>query len=290
MIQRVTREVFARELIPARGRWWMAAAGMRDWYTVVGARLRPHLGDDSRAILSRLSVRMFERRYAAVREARPGLPDDARAPALLMSALYRLPVERKAGWIFQAMGGGPRGAAEQLRAMRLLGRFSAEERWREVTVHLGELLIVLTEDLPAHVPRARAILGDICFDAGVKYAQLMRAQLGLPDAPADPAAAAIEVLRTSEYVFRVNPEHSSATDAAARTGWLEGNACPWFDRPGWNGGHCGIFGQFQNGVCHEFGLRYRLGQTIPKHGGSICRVELTPIPITLRARSSAGRS
>jgi hypothetical protein len=28
----------------------------------------------------------------------------------------------------------------------------------------------------------------------------------------------------------------------------EGNACPWYSRPGWNGAHCGIFGQFQSGV------------------------------------------
>jgi len=287
--QRLTREVFARELVPARARWWMAAAGMRDWYAVVGSKLRPHLGDESRALLSRLSVRMFERRYAALREAHPDLPGDDRARALLMAGLYRLPVARRSSWIFEALGGGPRGAAEHARALALVRRLSAEERWREVTVHLGELLIVLTEDLPAHLPRARAILGDICFDAGVTYAQLMKRRLGLPAAPPDPAAAAIEVLRTSEYVFRVNPQHTSATDAAARTGWLEGNACPWFDRPGWNGGHCGIFGQFQNGVCHEFGLRYRLGQTIPKHGGSTCRVELTPIQIST-GRSSAARS
>jgi hypothetical protein len=273
------RQVFARELIPARARWWMAAAGMRDWYAVLGSRLRPHLGDDSRALLARLSVRMFARRYQVLRAAHPALPDDQRACALLMAALYRLRAGSKGTWILAAQGGPPAGPREAVRARRLLHLLAAEERWREVTVHLGELLIVLTEDLPAHLARARGILGDICFEAGVSYARQMRRRLSLPDAPADPAALAIEVLRTSEYVFRVNPQHWSATDAAARTGHLEGNACPWFDRPGWNGGHCGIFGQFQNGVCHEFGLRYRLAQTIPKHGGSTCRVELAPIPI-----------
>jgi hypothetical protein len=271
------RQVFARELIPARGRWWMAAAGMRDWYAVLGARLRPHLGDRSRPLLAQLSVRMFDRRYQVLRAAHSALPDDQRARALLMSALYR--IRRRGGWIVEALGGAPRTAGEQLAARRLLRRLTVEDRWREVTVHLGELLIVLTEDLPAHLPRARGVLGDICFDAGVSYARRMRRQLGLADAPADAAAAAIEVLRTSEYVFRVNPQHWSGTDAAARTGFLEGNACPWFDRPGWNGGHCGIFGQFQNGVCHEFGLKYRLAQTIPKHGGSTCRVDLSPIQI-----------
>jgi hypothetical protein len=255
----------------------MAAAGMRDWYAVLGSRLRPHLGEESRALLSRLSMRMFERRYQVLRTAHSALPEDPRARALLMAALYR--IRRKGAWIVEALGGAPRSAREHLQARNLVGLLTAPERWREVTVHLGELLIVLTEDLPAHLPRARGVLGDICFDAGVSYARRMRRQLRLPEAPADPAALAIEVLRTSEYVFRVNPQHWSGTDAAARTGFLEGNACPWFDRPGWNGGHCGIFGQFQNGVCHEFGLRYRLAQTIPKHGGSTCRVDLSPIPI-----------
>lgn len=277
MLGPALRTVFARELIPARGRWWMAAAGMRDWYSVLGARLRPHLGEESRPLLARLSVRMFDRRYQVLRAAHPRLPDDPRSRALLMAALYR--IRRKGVWIVEGLGGAPHSAREHLHAQRLVRTLDAEQRWREVTVHLGELLIVLTEDLPAHLPRARGVLGDICFDAGVAYARRMRRQLGLPDAPPDPAAAAIEVLRTSEYVFRVNPQHWSGTDAAARTGFLEGNACPWFDRPGWNGGHCGIFGQFQNGVCHEFGLRYRLAQTIPKHGGSTCRVDLSPIQI-----------
>jgi hypothetical protein len=290
VVARLTREVFARELLPARARWWMAAAGMVDWYTVVAARLRGQVAGDARELLSRLSARMFERRYEVLRAAHPELPDaahDRRALRLVMAALYRIgPRQRRGGWILGALGGPPRGAREQLAAARLVGRLDAAARWREMTCHLGELLIVLTEDLPAHLPRARAVLGDICFDAGVAYARVMRRRLRLPEAPADPAAIAIEVLRTSEYVFRVNPQHWGGTDAAARTGWLEGSACPWFDRPGWQAGHCGIFGQFQNGVCHEFGLRYRLGQTIPKHGGTTCRVDLSPIPLSPPRRSA----
>ncbi|HUS65738.1 MAG TPA: hypothetical protein VMZ28_14405 [Kofleriaceae bacterium] len=115
MQQRLTREIFARELIPARARWWMAAAGMRDWYAVVGSKLRPHLGDDSRALLSRLSVRMFERRYAALRETHPGLPGDERARALLMAGLYRLPLARRSGWILRRWAAG-RGARRSMRA------------------------------------------------------------------------------------------------------------------------------------------------------------------------------
>ena len=59
----------------------------------------------------------------------------------------------------------------------------------------------------------------------------------------------------SEWVFQVNPEHWSESDGTS--GFLEGTACPWYSRPGWNGGHCGIFGQFQSGIASAFGLRYQ---------------------------------
>jgi hypothetical protein len=90
-------------------------------------------------------------------------------------------------------------------------------------------------------------------------------------------AQAIEILRIGELIFRVNPQHESHADADARVGWLEGNACLWYSRPGWTRGHCGIFGQFQAGICSEFGLRYKLDRTIPKHGGEVCRVSLEPL-------------
>jgi hypothetical protein len=86
----------------------------------------------------------------------------------------------------------------------------------------------------------------------------------------------------SEYVFRVNPEHWGKSDSARRTGYLEGTACPWFTAPGWNGAHCGIFGQFQAGISAVYGLRYHLTTTIPKHGGTTCRIDVKPI--TLRAK------
>jgi hypothetical protein len=93
----------------------------------------------------------------------------------------------------------------------------------------------------------------------------------------------MEILRMSEYVFRVNPEHWGASDGTA--GWLEGTACPWYTRPGWNGAHCGIFGQFQSGIASVFGLRYHLSKTIPKHGGHTCRIDVKPITLG-RARVS----
>jgi hypothetical protein len=132
----------------------------------------------------------------------------------------------------------------------LLSKLDVHTRWEEGATHLGELLIVLTEDLPAHLPHARKILGDICFDAGARYAEHMKKVFGIREV-ADPPKAAMELLRMSEYVFRVNPEHWSASDGTS--GWLEGTACLWWSRPGWNGAHCGIFGQFQSGIASAFG-------------------------------------
>jgi hypothetical protein len=174
---------------------------------------------------------------------------------------------------------------ERARAALLLHPLSPEARWEEITTHLGEMLIVLTEDLPAHLPHARKVLSDICFASGARFAKHARRALGLRDGEASAPALAIEVLRMSEYVFRVNPEHRSHADAATGTGWLEGNACPWFTRPGWHAAHCGIFGQFQSGIASEFGLRYNLDRTIPKHGGEVCKIDLKPIALR---RSSEG--
>jgi hypothetical protein len=207
----------------------------------------------------------------------PDLSREPRAVPLLMSALYRVPRASRAAWIFGALGGPPRGAWESARARFLLGGLDARERWNEVATHLGELLVVLTEDLPAELPHARKILGDICFDAGAEYAERVRRAFGIPSDPPDPPRVAMEILRMSEWVFQVNPEHWSESDG--RAGWLEGTACPWYSRPGWNGAHCGIFGQFQSGVASVFGLRYHLSKTIPKHGGHTCRVDVKPIPL-----------
>lgn len=256
------RAAYKREIIPARVRWWLAAEGMRDWYRVLARGLEPHLGDRTKPVLSEMAAHTFERRWSAMNR------EKGRDCALLMSALYRRP-----SWIFDALGGGPKNAREHLRARMLLSRMSPTQRWEEVTVHLGELLIVLTEKL--ELAHGRKIIGDICFAMGERFAKYAKKTFGIDDR--DPASAAIEVLRMSEYVFRVNPEHWH--QATETSGWLEGTACPWFDRPGWNGAHCGIFGQFQSGVSSSFGLRYHLSKTIPKHGGTTCRVDLKPIQI-----------
>ena len=294
-VPRLLREIYRREQIPAAARWFLAAAGMRDWFRTLRSQLRPHLGDACEPILASLARQLFERRYDELCTQLPKLPrrsllPDAPPPrelALIIAALYGLHLPstaQRSGWILSAVGGLPQVAGDWLHAERLLWPLSAEARWREVTTHLGELLIVMTESLPAHLPHARKILGDLCFASGARYGEYARRYFGLPQAPADPAAAAIEILRMSEYIFRVNPEHWGRTDAAQRSGYLEGTACPWYSRPGWQPGHCGIFGQFQAGICSVFGLGYHLSTTIPKHGGSTCRVDLKPI--TLR-RSKA---
>lgn len=278
----VMREVFRRELLPARARWWLAAAGMRDWFGYLRKRLD---GRVSATVLSRLGARMFARRYEALRRDWPHLPTDAAAH--LFSSLYRLELDRGGRWIMDGLGGAPSSPIDWLRAIRLLAPMSPEARWREVTVHLGELLVVLTEDLPAELEHARKILGDLCFDAGVRYARRMKRAWGIEvTADVNAPALAMEVLRTSEYLFRVNPTHWGESDAASNTGYLEGTACPWFERPGWNAAHCGIFGQFQSGVSSEFGLRYILGKTIPKHGGHTCRIDLKPLDASTLLRKA----
>lgn len=290
MLPALLRTVYRHELIPAHARWWLAVSGMRSWYGTLRSELRPHLGARTQPLLAELAAELFARRYDVLRTTLPALPartPDAPPPrelALLMAGLYRLhrPGQHRGTWILSAVGGPPKTPREWLRAERLLLPLSSEARWRELTTHLGELLIVLTERLPGELPHARKILGDLCFAAGARYGEQARRYFGLPRQPADPAAAAIEILRMSEYIFRVNPEHWGGTDAAQASGYLEGSACPWYSRPGWQAGHCGIFGQFQAGVCSVFGLRYHLSQTIPKHGGNTCRVDLKPIPLRLR--------
>lgn len=285
LVTRATREIYARELIPERMLWWLSAAGMRDWYRVLGKKLEPHL-KSSRGLLAELSVRMFERRREVLPAPVRILVGGRRDLALLMGALYRVDGAPKARWIFDGLGGPAKTMSDRVRARLLLSRMTPRQRWDEVATHLGELLVVLTEDLPAHLPHARKILADICFEAGARYAEQAK-KLFRMERSVDPPKDAMEILRMSEYVFQVNPEHWGESDGSS--GWLEGTACPWWSRPGWNGAHCGIFGQFQSGIASAFGLRYHLSKTIPKHGGHTCRIDVKPIPaddLLRRARSS----
>jgi hypothetical protein len=266
----MAREAFKSERIPYPVMWLLAADGMAAWYRWLARGLRDHLGDDAKTILAGCLKQAFERRFDALRKHYP-LPNDPRALPLTMRGLYRSP--KPALWVLDAVGGAPRNLQENLRSFRLVGPLDYKARWIEVATHLGEALIALTDHLPKHLRGASSILGQICFDAGVRYGERARDRWDLPERP----ASAIEVLRIGEYVFRVNPEHTIEHDDAAYTGMIEGSACPWFMRPGWHRMHCGIFGQFQAGVSSVFDLKYRLTKTIPRHGGDSCRVELVPL-------------
>ena len=147
---RATREIYRRELVPERILWWLSADGMRDWFRVLAKRLAPHLAAegtppiDAKVLLSSLAARTFERRWDALRSLSRqgvrvrtlgGLPDRAREPravALLMSALYRVESAPKSAWIFDGLGGAPRGPAERLRARVLLSSMGVRDRWGEV--------------------------------------------------------------------------------------------------------------------------------------------------------------
>ncbi len=279
------RAGFRRELLPRPLLWLLATDATTSWLRAVEKTLGAELGDRERArrVLAAATAPAWQRRYDVLAGTHAFLPSrehEPKAVARMMRALYPLPPFRRVAWLLDDVGGVERSARGALTGFRWAARLSHEERWCEAATHLGELLIVLTEELPRHgVTRAPALLGQLCFDAGARYAQTMKQTFALPDVP----DSAIEVLRMGEYIYRVNPEHEAGSDVAAGTGYIVGNACPWYVRPGWGGMHCGIFGQFQSGICATFGLSYRLTRTIPRHGGEVCRVDLRP----LRVRRSA---
>lgn len=273
MIQQATRWLFQKEKLPPRILWWLTADGMRLWYRVLRWGLSPHLGGDQNTerVLSMLCAKIFQRRAEILRQNNPTL--DTSQLNLLMGGIYLSPVLKESDWVFTALGGAPRGLLENLSAQRTLLPLSAKACWEELSTHLGEVLIALTTHMPQEgLPRINSILGHLCFESGARYGRKMKKMYRLPDTP----ASAIEVMRISEYLFRVNPEHWSAHDEQAKTGYIEGTACPWYTAPGWSMMHCGIFGQFQAGISSVFGLRYHLTKTIPKHGGHICRIDLKP--------------
>ena len=255
----------------------MAAAGLRDWFRFVGRELEPHFDGDARAVMAELVAETWRRRYEDARKTWHWLPlAEERAVSRWAAGLYRVHPRSRGMWLWDGVGGPPTRAGDWLAALRAVAPATADERWRELTVHLGEWLIVLTEELPARLPRANAVLGDICFRAGVRYADAVCRLMAIERGGIRPDEA-IEVLRMGEYLFRVNPEHQSGVEGEG--GYIVGDACPWHPRPGWGRMHCGIFGQFQSGIASVFGLRYNLTHTIPKHGGDICRIDLKPVPL-----------
>ncbi len=292
-LARGVREVFRRERIPTRLLWWFAAEGMCEWLDLLRRELAPHLGGlaGSEAALAAVAVPLFQRRHdvlhARFRSVPPRADDLAgrRDTGLLLGGLLRIARKPEARWVFAELGGAPRTLEEHLRAETMMEGLSLHERWVEVTHHLGELLVAMTEHLPARLPRVRPILGEICTAAGERFGRKMRLAFGMDASPAH----ALELLRMSEYVFRVNTSHWG--DSGANTGWLEGTACPWYASPGWNGAHCGIFGQFQSGISAAFGLRYHLTSTIPKNGGHTCRIDVRPLDAErLVRRAGASRA
>jgi hypothetical protein len=274
----LSRWAFREEKLPPHLLWWLAADGMRLWYRVLRSGLSPHFGGHGGAqrVLAKLAAPVFFRRYELFRKA-TGAKLSVEQPGVIGSfigGLYFSPLLRASDWILGDVGGPPRDFMAVMRSQRLLRGFSARQRWEEVATHLGEILIALTRGLPGEGLRAtNATLGELCFEGGKRYGQRLQRAWSLPHTP----ASCIEVLRVSEYVFRVNPEHWSAHDAATHTGYIEGTACPWYTAPGWSMMHCGIFGQFQSGIASVFGLRYQLTKTIPKHGGHTCRIDLKPV-------------
>lgn len=279
MFERGTRELFRRELLPAPVLWGMAIDGMRGWNTMIARGLEAPLGgkESARETIARLVGPVFHRRYTLLRARYPHLPDARNEPSavgLLMGALYRMHRGSPGAWILEGTGGAPRTLQERLTAAKWSAPLSWNTRWEELTTHLGEQLIALTQQLPREgVKSANALLGKVCFEGGVRYAEKAQRAFRLPSSP----ESAVEVLRMSEYVFRVNPHHWHRTDDTE--GYLEGTACPWYAAPGWSMMHCGVFGQFQSGISSVFGLRYQLTQTIPKHGGNTCRIDLKPIAL-----------
>lgn len=277
-VGRLTRDVFRRERVPVPLLWVMAADGLATWYLWLARELTDVCGgrDAAKAAIARAAAPAFERRGVEMCKNWSHLPDpavDSRVVPLVIASLYRSPVQRAATWMLDGLGGGPRGPVEWARAWRLVAPMSFRDRWLEVATHLGEVLISLTQNLPAEgVPRSNAVLGRLCLDAGALYGRMTKVAFDLPDTP----ESVIEVLRITEYIFRVNADHWTTTDTERRAGTLEGSACPWYQRPGWAGMHCGIFGQFQSGVASVFGLRYHLTKTIPRHGGTTCCIEVRP--------------
>ena len=270
------RAVLRTERLPTAALWLMAADGMALYLRLMARAVGDAVGCDrtqARQIVAEVMARMWRRRYAAMRDTFPMLPPATDAEIVTtMRGLYCAPGNRKTLWMYDALGGLPTDRRARLRSLRRTLALGPRACWNELATHLGDLLIVSTQSLgDLGVPRANQVIARMCHQSGVAYGELFKRRYRLPDT----AEAAIEVLRIGEYIWQVNPEHESAADG--QTGHIDGSACHWYQQSGWHPMHCGIFGQFQNGVSSVFGMRYSLTTTIPRHGGDRCRIDLIAI-------------
>ncbi|MBK9264181.1 MAG: DUF2236 domain-containing protein [Polyangiaceae bacterium] len=278
------RASFNGEAVEPWALWLVASEGTAGWMRYLESALGEHLDDRyrARAIMTAACGEMFRRRglalAAPLKEALEGRsPADVRA---FFEALYPGPIGASIRWSLDGIARESPGIAASARAWRLAGKVDAKTRWLEVSHHLGELTIVLTELLPKeNVPRAIGWLGDTSHAFGKEVAELAASLFGMPPT----MESAIETLRMGEFLFRVNPEHTSGVGDEQKPGFIEGSACLWYERPGWKQVHCGVLGRFQAGISEVFGQTYSLTQTIPKHGGDTCRISMSPIQLRVGA-------
>lgn len=282
-ILRQLRASFARESVDPTPLWLIASEGTAAWIRTIESALGDHLQDRqrARAILTAACDEMYRRRAKALAPALADVVEGASPGQLraLFEVLYPGLVGSTIRWSLDGLSSKSPGALVLLQAMQRVHQVPAKVRWLEVSHHIGELAIVLTDLLPReNVPRAVGWLGDVCHAFGKEVAELAVSLFDLPLT----MESAIETLRMGEFLFRVNPDHSSGTGDQQHPGFIEGNACLWVERPGWKPVHCGVLGRFQAGMSSVFGYTYSLTQTIPKHGGDICRITMAPVPLRVR--------
>lgn len=260
--------------------WLVASEGTAAFVRYLESALGDHLDNRyrARAILTAACGEMVRRRALVLpalvkQELADGSSIDVRA---FFEALYPGPTGASIRWSLEGIAKESPGFAASMRGLRRVNQIDAKARWLEVSHHLGELAIVLTELLPKeNVPRAIGWLGDVSHAFGKDVAELAASLFGMSRT----MESAIETLRMGEFLFRVNPEHTSGVGDDEKPGFIEGSACLWYQRPGCKAVHCGVLGRIQAGISEVFGQTYSLTQTVPKHRGDTCRISMSPVPL-----------
>src|SRR6187549_1071075 len=91
------RDVFREERVPVRFLWWLAADGLRQWYSALRTGLAEPLGGiaNSERALARLAAPVYMNHYKMLREKYPQLPEpNVSTAAELMAGLMRLQINR----------------------------------------------------------------------------------------------------------------------------------------------------------------------------------------------------